>query len=200
MFEKDDPVWVRKQPTPGANPKLECKWEPGSIVERITVATYKVHRPDRAHKKLATLNVNQLKPRTLEVIQPKQGPMTRSRARHQQAIISLIRDSLSYDEIVMLLRKGYDLVGNAIPRIQKIPDINVQPSSEPPSEDEDEFFEARSQPPTPPASKPKKIKVPKELKRLASFLQSGLKDLVPSPSTSRRSLRIKTSKIRKFHK
>jgi hypothetical protein len=185
-FEKDDPVWVRKQPTPGANPKLECKWEPGSIVERITSTTFKVFRPQRSHKKMATLNVNQLKQRILqESDKPKEGLQTRSRTKQQQAIISLIRDTLSYDEIIVLLKEGYQLLGaQTLP----IPPILV---TEEDNEEED-FFDALSQPPTPSQSsttkRAKEFKTKKmrnELKKLANFLQSGAKDLVAKSGSPR---------------
>jgi hypothetical protein len=69
-YEAGDLVWVRTSPEylpndTRANPKLAPKWEEGIIVERLTLATYRVKRPNR-RKKMSTLNVTLLKPRRAE--------------------------------------------------------------------------------------------------------------------------------------
>ena len=64
-FQEGDLVWVRTFPKPNTNQKLDTKWEEGIIMEQLSESTYRVKRPERKRKKLATLNIVHLKPRTL---------------------------------------------------------------------------------------------------------------------------------------
>ena len=63
VFEPGAPVWVRNTLVSASNQKLAPGWEEGTVVERLTAATYKVRRDARSRKKHATINIQRLKPR-----------------------------------------------------------------------------------------------------------------------------------------
>ena len=113
-FQPGDLVWVKTTQVSEPNQKLAPSWEAGIIMERLSAATYKVKREARTRKKLATLNIQRLKPRAPDTptnppdggdtappvpgvppeegspapkpsssptTTPRQGPLTRARAR-----------------------------------------------------------------------------------------------------------------------
>ena len=62
-YKPGDLVWVAIKQVM-RNPKLSPRYEEGTIVERTGVATYRVRRDERTRKKMATLNVSLMKPRS----------------------------------------------------------------------------------------------------------------------------------------
>ena len=68
VYHAGDLVWVKindRKARDKPNPKLAARWEPGRIVEHVKLTAYRVCRMNRKRQKLATLNVQQLKPRHL---------------------------------------------------------------------------------------------------------------------------------------
>ena len=101
---------------PGTNPKLQSFWEPGTIVERKTMSTFVVYRPERKRRKKSTMNVLQLKPRKVETPPPppaqdplptpddpapapstRSGPVTRSQVRN--TLVNAIDSFLDVAEV-----------------------------------------------------------------------------------------------------
>ena len=73
-FHPGDLVWVKTTAVSEPNQKLAPTWEAGVVVERLSAATYKVNREGRSRKKMATLNIQRLKPRTAETAPPTTSP------------------------------------------------------------------------------------------------------------------------------
>ena len=60
------------------NPSLSMQWEKAEVIHATGPSTFKVRRPGRKKKKLITLNIQQLRPRTTDFVEEEQP--------HQQAI------------------------------------------------------------------------------------------------------------------
>ena len=73
-FHPGDLVWVKTTAVSEPNQKLAPTWEAGIIVERLSAATYKVNREARSRKKMATLNIQRLKPRKVAEPDPTPTP------------------------------------------------------------------------------------------------------------------------------
>jgi transposase InsO family protein len=65
-FDPGQKVWLRVDQKNQPNPKLAPNWERATIVERSTLATYRVRQDDRKRKRVKTVNVQKLKPRVDE--------------------------------------------------------------------------------------------------------------------------------------
>jgi predicted aspartyl protease len=62
-FKAGDKVYIRINQKNWPNPKLGPKWERGVVVDRLSLATYRVIPTDRKRKRQRTVNIQQLKPR-----------------------------------------------------------------------------------------------------------------------------------------
>ena len=209
-FKPGDKVWCRIQPKPGTNPKLHVAWEEGVVKERLSSATFKVSRPNRQRKKLATLNVQQLKPRTEEQQQQQthtegpQGPVTRSMTAMSQrgqetveaAIASIFcpKAEALRQNLIQLVQLGYTISvpldqGAAVAPAGHNPAVSpAQPPETSPAHEQQQLPPPRRglQPQQLPASLKKAIKnkMPAALKRLLPHNKSPKdthKKQVPTP-------------------
>ena len=62
VYNVGDACWTRINTRPGPNPKLSKMWEKATVVERCGEYVYKVRRENRRIKKLAKVNIQQMKP------------------------------------------------------------------------------------------------------------------------------------------
>ena len=85
-FKEGDRCWVKINNVNDPNPKLAPCYEEGTIVERMSFATYRVRRDARSRKKLATLNASQLKPWTEKIQQktPEQDQEDEDEVEHRE--------------------------------------------------------------------------------------------------------------------
>jgi transposase InsO family protein len=125
-YEKGDLVWVRIAQTNEANKKFAQSWKPGTIVERTGFSTYKVRREDRTRKKLATLNAQRLKPRTItdgsqeeeeeeepDADQDQQQPEDDDNAiANDAAYVNISKtNNMNPEDLIDLLNKGWTISG-----------------------------------------------------------------------------------------
>ena len=208
-----DPVWVKRQPTPGQNAKLEAKWEAGVIVEQLRPAVFRVRRTERTRKQVATMNIQQLKPRLVqddghdmddqsgdddemeapETLRRTTRSMTKSfRTTDPEEVGNFVAEIMSdfsrhpTYELWDLLRKGYQIyitgLGSAAGGTAQRRGLEEQNDNDDNAEDQARGPQDQEQEEVPEMNR-RTLKIPRALKRLASFNKPGRKDRDPTPDT-----------------
>ena len=203
QFAVGDTVWVRindRKAAGRANPKLAARWEPGTIVEHVKLATYRVSRINRKRRKVITLNVQQLKPRRDAEVDSDEyeAPDLDDDSSNPTANVAEVGEDSNqtspydketfrlYQQLVSLTRRYHVLLGyGAVPAAQQpqqpqVPDL-PQPLPHP-----------RPPPPAPPRAGPSrpgpsvrgaahKVKktTSRMLRGLRDHLNSGPRDTAP---------------------
>ena len=73
-YEPGDSVWIRINQKNWPNPKISPKWEKGTVMERKSVAVYRVRQEDRKKRRIITINAQLLKPRVPEQDEDQDPP------------------------------------------------------------------------------------------------------------------------------